>query len=175
MLGSKMSYSDLLAYFPPRPIETGAVYWETQAVIDELLSSRELSADEQTYLNLLSILIERHDEENAIAPDLRGVELLRELIREQGLKQKDLLPIFRHESTISDILNSHRKLTVEHIERLSEWFGLPPALFFNDKSKVQQYIPKSSPQLMDKMEELLISNNRLAQRVDQLAQRLPVQ
>ena len=123
-------YAQLLDYFEPRPITNDEEYWATNAVIDELLSEQELSKDAQVYLHLLSILMEAYDEQQETIPELCGVELLRALIEETDLKQRDLLPIFKHESVISDILAGRRHLTVAHIDQLATFFALPHRLFF---------------------------------------------
>ena len=54
--------------------------------------------------------MEQYDEAQETVPELRGVDLLEMLIEESDLKQRDLLPIFRHESVVADILARRRKL-----------------------------------------------------------------
>ena len=129
-MNGAVTYHELLTHFAPRPIASDEDYWDTQTVIDALLTKATLSSDEQTYLHLLSMLIEAYDEQQQTIPELLGVELLRALLEEEGLKQRDLLVIFKHESTLSDILNGRRKLTVSHIDQLAKFFGLPHRLFF---------------------------------------------
>lgn len=123
-------YEALVANFMPRPIQTEADYWATQAVIDRLLDQPTLSADEEAYLDILSLLIWQYDEAQETIPELRGVALLKGLMSEMGIKQKTLIPIFKHESTVSDVLHGRRKLTVAHIERLAAYFDLPHTVFF---------------------------------------------
>ena len=125
-----MTYRELLTHFEPRPIESDEQYWAVQEIIDALLAKPTLSVDEQTYLHLLSMLLEAYDEQQETISELVGIELLRALIDEGGLKQRDLLSIFKHESILSDILNGRRKLTVTHIDKLATFFGLPHRLFF---------------------------------------------
>ncbi|ETX04580.1 helix-turn-helix domain-containing protein [Candidatus Entotheonella palauensis] len=127
---AQLTYTNLLDYFEPRPIQNDEQYWSTQEVIDTLLSKPVLSEDEEAYLHLLSILLETYDDEQQTIPELRGIELVRTLIQEAGLKQRDLLPIFKHESIVSDVLSGHRKLTVAHIDALATFFELPHRLFF---------------------------------------------
>ncbi len=50
---------------------------------------------------------------------------VRQLLREQGLLQKDLLPIVKTKSTIADVLSGKRKMNVTHLVGLSEFFQLP--------------------------------------------------
>ena len=128
--GLDTTYEELLNLFKPRPISSDTQYWQTNAVIDALLSEPELSKDGQSYLHLLSILVEAYDEEQKTIPELRGIELLRSIIEESGLKQRDLLLIFKHESIVSDILNGRRALTVAHIDQLAQYFELPHQPFF---------------------------------------------
>lgn len=128
------TYHQLLDYFEPRPISCEEEYWATNAVIEELLALPELSDDEQAYLHLLSMLVEAFDEEQQTIPQLRGIELLRALIEELELKQRSLLPIFKHESIISEILAGRRNLTVAHIDHLARFFGLPHQLFFEPQN-----------------------------------------
>lgn len=95
------------------------------------------------------MLIERYDEENEVYPTLRGVALIRALLNQSGLKQKELLPIFKTESIVSAVLNGYRKLTVEHIEGLATFFQLPYYLFFEtdattDEQPVFQFEARSS-------------------------------
>lgn len=135
------SYIDLLRKFPPRPIKSEADLLATQEIIDALLDSNELSLEKQDYLNVLGILVHEYEEKYVAVPDLSGVELLRALIVELGLKQKDLVPIFKTESIASAILNGHRKFTVEHIEKLAEFFNVSPSVFFSRSSDMNVAAP----------------------------------
>jgi HTH-type transcriptional regulator / antitoxin HigA len=133
---SSPTYLDLLQKFPPRPVLGSAIatpedFAATQAVIDTLLDQPALTPDEQDYLNVLGSLVYEYEEQHVPIPDLSGVSLLKALIEEQGLRQKDLVPIFKTESIASAVLNSQRQLTVEHIEKLAVFFQVSPAVFFD--------------------------------------------
>jgi HTH-type transcriptional regulator / antitoxin HigA len=112
-------YRELLMEFPPRSISSTDELEATQAVIDRLLD----------YLNLLGMLVHEYEEKHVPIPDLQGVELLKALIEELDLKQKDLVPIFKTESIVSAVLSGQRRFTVEHIEKLAAFFHVSPALF----------------------------------------------
>lgn len=129
-LNNPEPYIDLLRQLPPRPIKREAELNEVQAVVDDLLDRPELTADEQDYLNVLGTLIYEYEQTLEPLPDIEGVELLKVLIEEHDLRQKDLIPIFKTESIVSDVLNGKRKLTVNHIQKLAEFFGVSPAVFF---------------------------------------------
>jgi HTH-type transcriptional regulator/antitoxin HigA len=49
------------------------------------------------------------------------------------LRQKDLVPVFKTESIVSDILNGKRQLTVRHIQELAQFFNLPTAVFLPEE------------------------------------------
>lgn len=129
-LSSSDRYLELLAKFPPRPIASEEELEAMQAVVDGLLDQVELSEDDRDYLNVLGSLIYEYEEAHCPIPDIYGVELLKVLLMDLGLRQKDLLPIFKTESIISDVLKGKRNFTVGHIEGLAAFFNVSPAVFF---------------------------------------------
>ncbi len=122
-------YLQLLQTFPPHTINSDEEWDKTVAVIDKLLDRPSLSSEESDYLNVLGTLVFDYERRTEPVPDLSGVELLKVLIAERDLLQKDLVPIFKTESIVSDILNGKRKLTVRHIQELAKFFKLPQAVF----------------------------------------------
>ena len=123
-------YVDLVNEFPPRLIESEADFIAIQQIVDTLLDASQLSVEQRKYLNLLGIIIHEYEERTVEIPDIYGIALLNVLIEEWGLKQKELVPIFKTESIASAVINGHRQLTVEHIKKLSKFFHLSPAVFF---------------------------------------------
>lgn len=96
-----------------------------------MIDLEELTPDQQDYLNLLGMLVHEYEDRHASIADLSGVELLKVLIQDFGLRQKDLVPIFKTESIVSAVLKGQRKLIVEHMEKLAEFFHVSPAVFFS--------------------------------------------
>lgn len=127
---NNLTYTELLINFPPRTIKSEEDFQKTQQLVDRLLDKGELTEAEEDYLDLLGVLISEYEQGQDLVPDIYGVELLKVLIEELNLKQKDLVPIFKTESIFSDVLNDKRKLTVEHIRKLGEFFKVSPAVFF---------------------------------------------
>jgi HTH-type transcriptional regulator / antitoxin HigA len=130
------AYVEMLTTFPPRPIKSAIECDKLQAVIDQLLDAEQLSEEQCDYLNLLGLLMEDYEAKNFPVSDIYGVELLKVLIADRGLKQKDLVPIFKTESIVSAVLHGQRSLTVEHIEKLADFFHLSPAVFFKNSVNV---------------------------------------
>ena len=132
---SEDEYRSLLVAYPPRPIND-----ETEvADIDhiwELLAIEQRSPAQEAYLTLLSELVQRWEREHAVIPPLTGVELVKQLLTERGLRHKDLVPVFGSESHVSDVLSGRRQLRAKHIERLAELFHVSPAVFFPNREPV---------------------------------------
>ena len=129
-LNKPSTYIQLLEKFPPRPIKSQEEMLATQKVIDSLIDRAPLTPDEEDYLNVLGTLVYEYEQTQAPIPDIDGVELLKVLLAENGLRQKDLLSIFKTESIVSAILNKQRQLTTRHIQELAEFFHVSPAAFF---------------------------------------------
>ncbi len=127
---SSSAYIELLKTFPPRPIGSEEELIATQNVIDSTIDRGTLTPDEQDYLNVLGSLVYEYEQKHESIPDLHGVELLKALLDEFGLRQKDLVPIFKTESIVSAVLNGQRQLTASHIRKLAEFFHISPAAFF---------------------------------------------
>ena len=128
------SYLKLLESYPPRPITSEAELRIAQEKIDSLIDRDHLTGEEQAYLNVLGTLVREYEEKYEPMPDLHGVELLRMLLSEHKLRQRDLVPIFKTESIVSAVLNGQRKLTTAHIQKLAQFFHLSPSAFFERSS-----------------------------------------
>ncbi len=129
-MNNTQSYIDLLTTFPPRPISSESELIATQEAIDSLIDRGKLTTDEQDYLNLLGTLVYEYEQKHNPMPDLYGVELIKALLVEFNLRQKDLVPIFKTESIVSAVLSEQRQLTATHIKKLADFFHISPAAFF---------------------------------------------
>lgn len=132
--GINLTYTQLITTFPPRPITSTKEYWAVQDRIDALLDKHDLTADERDYLTVLGMLVQRYEDDNEPDITLYGIDLIRALMDEQGLSQRDMTPIFKTDSIVSAVLNRKRRLTVEHIDKLADYFDLPHELFFEPSS-----------------------------------------
>jgi HTH-type transcriptional regulator/antitoxin HigA len=123
-------YRALLTAYPPRPIEDEAELQRAEERIWELLGIDERSRAQDAYLTLLSEQVERWESEHVVMPPLSGAELVKALLAERGLRQKDLVQLFGTESIVSEVLSGKRELQSKHIERLAGFFNVSPAAFF---------------------------------------------
>ncbi|MCP4422239.1 MAG: transcriptional regulator [Chloroflexi bacterium] len=130
-IGINLTYEQLVTDYPPRPITSEEQFWQTQARIDGLVDKESLSADEEDYLDALGMMIAAYEAQHEPDIALRGVALIRALMAENNLRQRDLVkPVFKTDSIASTVLNGKRRLTVEHINQLARYFMIPHEYFF---------------------------------------------
>ena len=124
-------YSALLARTLPAVIHSEKENQRCITMLEALdRKGEKLTAAECRLAELLTVLIENFEEENYALKPARPVEVLRELMGSNRLKQKDLLDIFGTPSIVSEVLREKRGLTVEHIRKLSRRFHVSPEAFF---------------------------------------------
>jgi HTH-type transcriptional regulator/antitoxin HigA len=95
----------------------------------ELTVLKRPSAIEREAIELLTLLIERYEQEHYQIPKADPVSLLRFLLANEGLNQRDLIPEFGTESAVSMYLAGRRKLNLAQVRRLSARFKLPADVF----------------------------------------------
>ena len=81
-------------------------------------------------IDLLTLLIERYEEEHYKLPEAAPAEVLKFLLDQHQLKQRDIAADLGGESVVSEVLSGRRKLNATHIERLAARFHVSPAVFF---------------------------------------------
>jgi HTH-type transcriptional regulator / antitoxin HigA len=127
---ARPDYATLLAKTLPAVIRTEKENERFTALLEELDYKRSrLSAAEERLAELLALLIEDFEERHYALRAATPVQALQELMDANGLKQKDLLGVFGTPSIISEVLAGKRRLTTEHIRRLSHRFHVSPELF----------------------------------------------
>ena len=98
--------------------------------VEALLARPALSAAERAYVDLLSDLLADWEDATVEIPDVHGAALVRVLLEERGLRQKDLVGVFATASVVSEVLAGRRELTRKQIEGLARFFEVSPAAFF---------------------------------------------
>ena len=119
----------MIANGAPRVIHNDA---ELQAYTDALLqlTARENpSRYEAEAIELLTLLVERYEQEHYAVPAADPASVVRFLIEQKNLTQRDLIPQFGSESAVSMFLAGHRNLTIEQVRKLSTRFKLPADVF----------------------------------------------
>lgn len=97
-------------------------------ILEELILNENNTTKDE--LELLTLLIEKWDEEHNSFKDSDPIELLKSLMNEHDLKAKDLARILNlSKGTISKILNYHKGLSKDTIRKLSDYFKLSQEAF----------------------------------------------
>jgi HTH-type transcriptional regulator/antitoxin HigA len=122
-------YIEIITTFPPRPITCEAEFIATQNRIDFIVNRRNLTQDDRDYLNVLGTLVYDYEQKHEPMPVLKGIKLLKALMIEDNIQEKDLIYIFESESWVSEVMNGKRELTVSQIQKLAKFFHLSPVAF----------------------------------------------
>ncbi|HLZ51056.1 MAG TPA: helix-turn-helix domain-containing protein [Candidatus Acidoferrum sp.] len=124
-------YGALLKKVPPKVIRTekeNEAYTEILYDLDR--RSKQLTAAEKELAELLTLLIEDFEEKRYRLPRAKPLDVLRFLMEQHNLLQKDLADVFGTRSIVSEVLSGKRELNKEHIARLSARFHVSPEVFF---------------------------------------------
>ncbi len=127
----RTEYAALLTNTLPAVIRSEAENERCIQRLEELdQKGRRMSAAERRLADLLTLLIEDFEERYYALKPTDPVTVLTELMNANGLKQKDLVDIFGTPSIVSEVVGGKRKMTTEHIRRLSRRFRVSPEVFF---------------------------------------------
>jgi HTH-type transcriptional regulator/antitoxin HigA len=124
-------YEALLRKVRPKVIRTEKENEAYTGILHDLdRRSARLTAAEKELAELLTLLIEDFEEKRYRLPRGKPLDVLRFLMEQHNLLQKDLANVFGTPSIVSEVLNGKRELNKEQIARLSARFHVSPELFF---------------------------------------------
>lgn len=131
----------LYVHLPPQPIKTKKMHRSYSLAIRILMREREAGsldvADRGAvgkYLNAVIPFVEQYEKGEFPIGSTTPEEVLRFFMEEHGLSQYDLAKDLGGQPVVSDILRGKRRLSREHIERLSRRFGVAPATFYSARA-----------------------------------------
>ncbi|MBN1342460.1 MAG: helix-turn-helix domain-containing protein [Phycisphaerae bacterium] len=125
-------FEDLVRVLAPQAIMDDVQYEDTVEMIDRLMGSGRLTKGQELYMETLVQLVQAYESRHYSVDtgDLSGVDALRHLLGENGMNASDLGRLLGvHASMGSKILKGERSLTVAHLRRLAERFGVQAELF----------------------------------------------
>lgn len=100
----------------------------------EALWSAEDGAPEADELEVLSILIERYEDEHYPIGLSDPIEAIKFRMEQQGLTQRDLEPFIGGSGRVSEVLNRKRGLSLNMIRRLHDGLRIPYDSLMNEAS-----------------------------------------
>ncbi len=124
-------YGELLLSALPRAIRTEAEYDRVAKIVTRLALKGEdnLTPEEDALLELLTLLIERYDDEHHPIPDAPPHAVIQMLMEGRGLRHRDLLPVLGSRGATSDVINGKRKPSKTQVKALAEFFKVSPEVF----------------------------------------------
>ncbi len=114
-----------------KPIKSEEDYIAALNQIESLMDAKP-NTSQMDELEVLTTLVEAYEAQHYIidAPD--PIEAIKFRMQQEGLKQKDLVPLVGSKSRVSEILNKKRKLTIEMIRNLHKQLHIPVESLFLD-------------------------------------------
>jgi HTH-type transcriptional regulator/antitoxin HigA len=121
---------DMIRQGAPHLIHSDEELAEYTAALFDLTAKADPTQEEEEAIELLTLLVDRYESQRYPLPDVEPAEMLRFLLDQNGLSQRDVAAELGSESTVSLVLSGRRPLNRDHIARLSERFHVSPAVFF---------------------------------------------
>ena len=123
--------AEMIRQGAPHLIHSDEELAEYTEALFHLTAKAAPSPEEEEAIELLTLLIERYETERYPVPDADPIDVLRFLLDQSGLSQRDIAEDLGSESTVSLVLSGKRLLNRDHIARLSQRFHVSPSVFFN--------------------------------------------
>jgi HTH-type transcriptional regulator/antitoxin HigA len=124
---------EMIAQGAPRVIHNDRELAAYTEALFQLTALENPSPSEAQAIELLTLLVDQYEQAHYSVPAADAVSVLRFLIEQQGLTQRDLIPQFGSESAVSMFLRGQRKLTLEQVRKLSARFKIPADVFLAEK------------------------------------------
>ena len=122
--------TEMIRQGAPRLIHSDEELTEYTRTLFDLTAKADPTPHEEEAIELMTLLIERYEQERYPLPEAEPADVLRFLLEQNGLSQRDIAPELGSESTVSLVLSGKRQLNRDHIARLSRRFNVSPAVFF---------------------------------------------
>lgn len=111
-------------------IKTEKQYYEYCDMLEELVMLKKKTRPQQDVVELLTLLIEKWDQDHNSFPDTDPIALLKYLMSENNIRGIDLAGVLGvSKSLVSDILNYRRGLSKDMIRKIAGHFKLSQEAF----------------------------------------------
>ncbi|MCI0524823.1 MAG: transcriptional regulator [Acidobacteria bacterium] len=121
-------YRRLVARAMPVIIETEAENERLLAIVEKMMS-RDLSLEEERLFNLLVKLIEDFETRHYPMGDVAPYEMLRFLMEQRDLRQRDVVHLFGSSGVASEVINGKRAISKAQAKKLAEFFHVSVEVF----------------------------------------------
>ncbi|HEY8296772.1 MAG TPA: hypothetical protein VIG32_01945 [Candidatus Baltobacteraceae bacterium] len=123
-------YADLLKEKHPRVIRTEAENARALREIEVFMARGDgLRPEEAELMDMLTILVERFEEDRYALTSASPAEILRELMSAREMTQAELSRLFPSKGIASEVLAEKRAISKAQARKLGAVFHVSPALF----------------------------------------------
>jgi len=133
-------------------LKTEQEYNEACERIYELIHSSENSIEpdsaEGEEMELLSLLVEKYEQENYRLEAPSPIESIKFRMEQMNLNQNDIAPLFGGKTRVSEVLNGKRALTLKMITLLNRYLGIPLESLIGGNKEIK---------LLDEKREMLLN------------------
>lgn len=113
------------------PIRNEKDYQKALDRLEDIFDAQK-GTEEGDELEILSILIDRYENENFTIEMPDPIEAIKFRMEQMGMKQKDLAEVVGFKSRVSEILSKKRKLNLDMIRKLSTTLHIPTEVLVQD-------------------------------------------
>lgn len=113
------------------PIRNEKDYQKALDRLEDIFDAKK-GTEEGDELEILSILIDRYENENSTIGMPDPIEAIKFRMEQMGMKQKDLAEVIGFKSRVSEILSKKRKLTLDMIRKLNTTLHIPTEVLVQD-------------------------------------------
>ncbi len=130
MTFNKQLYGVLLTDTLPTVIDSAAEYNRIESIFENLLDKENRLPEEDKLFDLLANLLEDY-ERRSLPPlaESSPLEMLKFLMQQNDLAQKDLVEFFGSKGTVSEVLAGKRSISKIQAKKLAERFCVSTDLF----------------------------------------------
>jgi HTH-type transcriptional regulator / antitoxin HigA len=127
------SYTELLVRYQPKPIATVAENDSAIALALELEHRSTRTLEEEVFLELLLVLIEKFEAQNYPISTANSSSMVEHLMDARDLEESDLIPILGSATAVSEILMNQRPIKHDEARKLAEFFRVEMDLFLESE------------------------------------------
>ncbi len=102
---------------------------EVDRLMTKGIKNGDLSPEEDSLLELLSVLIESYEDVHYPIPEVSANDTLKFFMADRGIKQSDLLPVFGSSGITSEVVNGKRSISKAQAKKLAAFFNVSVELF----------------------------------------------
>lgn len=126
---------EMVKHGAPRVIRNDAELKEYTEALFNLTAKNKPTRIELDTIDLLTLLVTSYESQHRTLPEASSVDVLRFLMDQHHLSQRDIAPEIGSESLVSRILSGERNLTIPHIHALAARFGVPASVFLGGRER----------------------------------------